>query len=127
MSIGGPGNGGSTSVKLPRGISGRLYFSLGQKLKFFLTPDGLVQPAPWAGGDANRDILFDWSEFTYNDAGIWLNSSQVDMFAIPHTVSTTGVNGHATTGTLVANGRDNVINGIKAAGLGGRSGRPIVA
>jgi hypothetical protein len=119
VSIGGPGNGGSTQVKLPRGISGRMYFSLGQKLKFLLTPDGLVQPAPWAAGDANRDILFDWSEFTYNDAGIWLNSSQVDMFAIPHTVSTTGVNGTSSTGTLVANGRDNVINGIKAAGLGG--------
>jgi hypothetical protein len=119
VSIGGPGNGGTTTVKLPRGISGRLYFSIGQKLKFFLTPDGLVQPAPWAGGDANRDILFDWSEFTYNDGGIWLNSSQVDMFAIPHTVATTGVNGNHSTGTLVANGRDNVINGIKAAGLGG--------
>ncbi len=41
----------------------------GEKLKFFLTPDGLVQPAPWAGGDPNHNILFDWSEFTYNDAG----------------------------------------------------------
>jgi len=119
VSIGGPGNGGNTTVKLPRGISGRLYFSIGQKLKFFLTPDGLVQPAPWAGGDANRDTLFDWSEFTYNDGGIWLNSSQVDMFAIPHTVATTGVNGNHSTGTLVADGRDNVIKGIKAAGLGG--------
>ena len=72
VAITGPGNGGSTTIQFPRGFSGRAYFSLGAKLKFFLTPDGLVQPAPWAAGDANRDILFDWSEFTYNDAGKYL-------------------------------------------------------
>ncbi len=121
VSIAGPGNGGSTTIQIPRFISGRVYFSLGRRLNFFLTPDGLVQPAPWAGGDSNRDILFDWSEFTYNDAGLWLNSSQVDMFAVPHTVSvTTGSGAVNSTGTLVANGRDSVINGIKAQpGWGG--------
>src|SRR4051812_20864786 len=93
VAIGGPGNGGATTVNFPRGFSGRVYFSLGEKLKFFLTPDGLVQPAPWASGDANYNILFDWSEFTYNDAGLWLNSSQVDMFAVPHAVTVTGASG----------------------------------
>ncbi|MDT5041491.1 MAG: hypothetical protein QOE51_2476 [Actinoplanes sp.] len=119
VAIGGPGNGGATTINFPRGLSGRVYFSLGTKLKFFLTPDGLVQPAPWAGGDLNRDILFDWSEFTYNDAGLWLNSSQVDMFAVPHAVSVTGSGGFKKTGELINNGRDNVINGIRAqAGWG---------
>ncbi|GAA0521571.1 hypothetical protein Ade02nite_64180 [Paractinoplanes deccanensis] len=114
VSIPGAGNGGSSTIQFPRGFSGRVYFSLGAKLKFFLTPDGLVQPAPWAGGDANRDILFDWSEFTYNDAGLWLNSSQVDMFAVPHAVSVTGASGATKrTGDLVANGRTNVINTIR--------------
>ena len=93
VAIAGPGNGGSVTVRFPRFISARMYFSFGRKLDFRLTPDGLVQPAPWAGGDPNRDILFDWSEFTYNDAGLWLNSSQVDMFAIPHAVSVTGSDG----------------------------------
>lgn len=115
VAIGGPGNGGATTVNFPRGFSGRVYFSLGEKLKFFLTPDGLVQPAPWASGDANYNILFDWSEFTYNDAGLWLNSSQVDMFAVPHAVTVTGSNGVTTkTGELVSNGRNTVINSIKA-------------
>ena len=115
VSIAGPGNGASTTVQVPRGMSGRVYFSLGRKLNFFLTPDGLVQPAPWAAGDTNRDILFDWSEFTYNDAGLWLNSSQVDMFAVPHTVRVTnGAGVTRSTGTVVANGRSNVINSVKA-------------
>ena len=114
VSIAGAGNGGSTTVNFPRGFSGRVYFSLGAKLKFFLTPDGLVQPAPGAGGDTNRDILFDWSEFTFNDAGLWLNSSQVDMFAVPHAVTVTnGAGVTKRTGDLVANGRDAVINQIR--------------
>src|SRR5687768_2440331 len=114
VAIPGPGNGGSTTIQVPRGLSGRVYMSLGAKLKFFLTPDGLVQPAPWAAGDPNRDILFDWSEFTYNDAGLWLNSSQVDMFAVPHAVTVTGSSGATRrTGDVVANGRDAVINTIR--------------
>ncbi|WP_432984319.1 glycoside hydrolase family 64 protein [Dactylosporangium sp. CA-233914] len=120
VAIPGPVNGASKTIQLPKGLSGRVYMSLGQKLKFFLTPDGLVQPAPWAAGDPNHDILFDWSEFTYNDAGLWLNSSQVDMFAVPHAVSVTGANGAtSTTGALKANGRQNVIDQLKAqAGWG---------
>ncbi|GAA2342966.1 hypothetical protein GCM10010170_027390 [Dactylosporangium salmoneum] len=115
VSIGGPGNGGSTTIRFPRGFSGRVYFSFGEKLKFFLTPDGLVQPAPWAAGDANQNILFDWSEFTYNDAGLWINSSQVDMFAVPHAVAVTGASGTTQrTGDPVNDGRNNVINQIKA-------------
>ena len=59
-------------------------------------------------GDPNHNILFDWSEFTYNDAGLWLNSSQVDMFAVPHAVTVTGAHGApSATGDLVANGRDS--------------------
>jgi hypothetical protein len=119
VSIGGPGNGATTTLEVPKDLSGRIYFSLGQKLQFFLTPDGLVQPAPWNSSDTNANTLFDWSEFTYNDSGLWLNSSQVDMFAIPHTVSVSGQSGNQSTGTLVADGRDNVINGMKSAGLTG--------
>ncbi|WP_326553001.1 beta-1,3-glucanase family protein [Micromonospora sp. NBC_01813] len=114
-SIAGPTNGASATVRFPRGFSGRVYFSFGEKLKFFLTPTGLVQPAPWAGGDPNRDILFDWSEFTYNDAGLWLNSSQVDMFAVPHAVTVTGANGVTKrTGDVVTGGRNAIINGVRA-------------
>ncbi|QGQ17972.1 glucan endo-1,3-beta-D-glucosidase [Cellulomonas sp. JZ18] len=113
--IAGPGNGGSVTVQVPRGFSGRIYFAFGQRLPFSLTPDGLVQPAPWAAGDPTRDILFDWSELTYNDAGLWLNSSQVDMFAVPHSVSVTGASGQTrTTGRLVADGRQQVVDTLRA-------------
>ncbi|WDZ82606.1 beta-1,3-glucanase family protein [Micromonospora cathayae] len=115
VSIPGPANGGTTTLRIPRNLSGRVYLALGQKISFALTPDGLVQPAPWAAGDPNRDVLFDWSEFTYNDAGLWLNSSQVDMFAVPHAVTVTGGDGVTRrTGDLRAGGRDAVIGAVRA-------------
>ncbi|XVV11055.1 beta-1,3-glucanase family protein [Actinoplanes sp. CA-131856] len=116
VAIAGPGNGASTTIKVPKNLSGRLYMSFGRKLDFRLTTDGLVQPAPWAGGDPNKDILFDWSEFTLNDSGLWLNSSQVDMFAVPHIVSVTGGTGVTSqTGELKSGGRQKVIDAVKAS------------
>ena len=117
VSISGPANGAAKTLRIPRGLSGRLYFSIGQKIRFFLTPTGLVQPAPWNPSDPNHDVLFDWSEITYNDDGLWLNSSQVDMFSIPHSVSVT--NGAGTTrqtGVLVPDGRERIVNAVQAQG-----------
>ncbi len=92
--------------------------SFGQKIQLFLTPDGLVRPAPWNPSDPNRDILFDWSELTYNSGGLWLNSSQVDMFSVPHRVSVTNGSGvTSSAGQLVSDGRNRIFNTI--AGLAG--------
>jgi hypothetical protein len=115
VAIAGPANGQSKTIKIPRELSGRLYFSFGKKLVFKLSLDGLVQPAPWAADDPNSDILMDWSEFTFNGSGLWLNSSQVDQFAVPHVVTVTGPNGVTRkTGEVVAGGRDKILNAIKA-------------
>ncbi|MFO7191799.1 MAG: beta-1,3-glucanase family protein [Thermocrispum agreste] len=115
VSIPGPAAGQSTTLYVPKNISGRIYMSFGEKIRFFLTPDGLVQPAPWNPSDPNHDILFDFTEFTYNDAGLWLNSTQVDMFAVPHSVSVTGANGQTITrGELKPGGRTAVINGLRS-------------
>ncbi|MFI9383643.1 glycoside hydrolase family 64 protein [Kutzneria sp. NPDC052558] len=108
-SIAGPGNGGSVTIRIPK-FSGRIYFSYGQKLVFKLTTGGLVQPAVQNPSDPNRNILFNWSEYTLNDSGIWINSTQVDMFSAPYAV---GV-GTQTTGHLKAGGYNAVLNGLKA-------------
>lgn len=114
VSISGPANGATTTLRIPRGISGRVYFSIGEKISFFLTPTGLVQPAPWNPSDPNHDVLFDWSEFTLNDDGLWLNSSQVDMFSIPHSVAVTDDAGATTRrGELVPNGRERIFDAVQ--------------
>ncbi|WP_371404551.1 glycoside hydrolase family 64 protein [Kribbella sp. NBC_00662] len=113
-SIAGPGNGQSVTIQMPK-FSGRVYFSYGQKLVFKLTTGGLVQPAVQNPSDPNRNILFSWSEYTLNDGGLWINSTQVDMFSAPYAVS---VNGN-TTGHLKAGGYNAVYNALSAAGWGG--------
>ena len=106
VAIPGPADGASTTLQIPAGISGRIYFSYGSKLSFDLVSGGLVQPAPWNPADPNSSILFDWSEFTYSSSGLWINSSQVDQFAAPHQVSATGSDGVTrSTGATVAGGR----------------------
>lgn len=83
--IPGPAAGQSRTIRIPK-FSGRIYFSYGQKLDFRLTTGGLVQPAVQNPSDPNRNILFNWSEYTLNDSGLWLNSTQVDMFSAPYAV-----------------------------------------
>jgi hypothetical protein len=84
-SIPGPANGQSTTIRLPK-FSGRVYFSYGQKLVFKVTTGGLVQPAVQNPSDPNANILFNWTEYTLNNDGLWINSTQVDMFSAPYAV-----------------------------------------
>ncbi|MFE5299995.1 glycoside hydrolase family 64 protein [Streptomyces sp. NPDC056632] len=103
-SITGPANGGSMTIRLPK-FSGRIYFSYGQKLVFKLATGGLVQPAVQNPSDPNRNILFNWSEYTLNDSGLWINSTQVDMVSAPYAVGVKRPDGTvANTGRLKPGG-----------------------
>ncbi|MFE4663454.1 glycoside hydrolase family 64 protein [Streptomyces sp. NPDC056716] len=113
-SIPGPAAGQSRTIRIPK-LSGRIYFSYGQKLDFRLTTGGLVQPAVQNPADPNRNILFNWSEYTLNDAGIWLNSTQVDMFSAPYSVGVQRADGSVgSTGTLKAGGYNGVFAALRA-------------
>ncbi|MDX6258779.1 MAG: hypothetical protein QOH84_467 [Kribbellaceae bacterium] len=112
-SIAGPGNGGSITIRMPK-FSGRVYFSYGQKLVFKLTTGGLVQPAVQNPSDPNRNILFSWTEYTLNDSGLWINSTQVDMFSVPYAVGVQQGNGNVlTTGHLKPGGYNNFFNALR--------------
>lgn len=103
-SIVGPADGLSMTIRVPK-FSGRIYFSYGLKLDFRLTTGGLVQPAVQNPADPNRNILFNWSEYTLNDDGLWLNSTQVDMFSAPYAVGVERADGTvASTGRLKPGG-----------------------
>ncbi|GGT36662.1 glycoside hydrolase family 64 protein [Streptomyces chromofuscus] len=120
-SIPGPAAGQSKTVRIPK-LSGRIYFSYGQKLDFRLTTGGLVQPAVQNPSDPNRNILFNWSEYTLNDSGLWLNSTQVDMFSAPYAVGVQRADGSvSTTGRLKPGGYTGVFNALRAqpGGWGG--------
>ncbi|MEV8540839.1 glycoside hydrolase family 64 protein [Streptomyces sp. NPDC051572] len=112
-SIAGPAAGQSTTIRLPK-FSGRIYFSYGQKLVFKLTTGGLVQPAVQNPTDPNRNILFNWSEYTLNDSGLWINSTQVDMFSAPYAVGVQRSDGStASTGHLKSGGYTGFFNALR--------------
>ncbi|MDL5205695.1 glycoside hydrolase family 64 protein [Streptomyces sp. ALI-76-A] len=113
-SIPGPAAGQSKTIRIPK-LSGRIYFSYGQKLVFKLATGGLVQPAVQNPSDPNRDIQFNWSEYTLNDSGLWLNSTQVDMFSAPYAVGVQRADGStANTGHLKPGGYHAVFNALRA-------------
>ncbi|TCM47886.1 glycoside hydrolase family 64 protein [Kribbella sp. VKM Ac-2568] len=112
-SIAGPGNGQSITIQMPK-FSGRVYFSYGQKLVFKLTTGGLVQPAVQNPSDPNRDILFNWTEYTLNDSGLWINSTQVDMFSAPYAVGVQAGDGSTkTTGHLKPGGYNGFFDALR--------------
>ncbi len=116
VSIGGPANGASKVITLPPNLSGgRIYVSMGAKLQFFLTTNGLVEPASWVATDPNHDILYDWAEFSRVGSAIFINTTTVDMFSVPMSVSVTATNGTTQTQGITA-GRTSVMNAISALG-----------
>ncbi|WP_037577880.1 beta-1,3-glucanase family protein [Phaeacidiphilus oryzae] len=107
---------GDTTLSLPN-MSGRIYFSLGEKLKFKVVTDGngnnaLQYPAGWVSGDPSYNVLHDWIEFTFNDTGMYCNTTMVDMFSIPLSIKLTGGSGTQTTGQLVPGGRDGIFSAL---------------
>lgn len=86
------------NLKLPKMSSGRIYVSVGEPvyLKILVAADGLTGfagPNPQNPTDANNDVKLDWYEFTYNDSGLWINTTQVDQFGFPLTLNVTGDGG----------------------------------
>ena len=119
VSIPGPGNGASETITLPPSLSGgRVYLSMGAKLQFFLTTSGLVEPAPWVASDPNANILYDWTEFaraSNGGTGIFINSTTVDMFSIPLTVSVTDGSGNTETRGIPGD-RQGIFNAFGSLG-----------
>ncbi|MFG1958559.1 beta-1,3-glucanase family protein [Nonomuraea sp. NPDC049028] len=108
---------GDTRLNLPW-MSGRIYVSIGQKVKFRVVTDGngrpaLQHPAGWVSSDPSYGVLHDFMEFTFKSDGMFCNTTMVDMFSIPMELRLDGQSSQ-TVGTLVPNGRDTIFAGIAA-------------
>ena len=77
-------------LRMPDELQGaRIYLSLGSPMYLSVAPDD----TGWAGpdlnnpNDPNRDVLFDWYEFTYKQGAVAFggNTTQVDMMGFPIT------------------------------------------
>ncbi|MER6142745.1 glycoside hydrolase family 64 protein [Streptomyces sparsogenes] len=108
---------GDTRLTLPP-MSGRIYVALGSKLKFKAVTDGagnpaLQYPAGWVASDPNYRVLHDCAEFTFNSAGMFCNTTMVDMFSVPMSIRLTGAKDQ-TTGTLKNGARARVFADLSA-------------
>ncbi|MFG2275098.1 beta-1,3-glucanase family protein [Streptomyces chartreusis] len=111
-------SGGETRLSLPY-MSGRIYVALGEKLKFKAVADSngnaaLQYPAGWVESDPNYPVLHDCAEFTYNAAGMFCNTTMVDMFSVPMSIRLTGAKDQ-TTGRLKAGGRAAAFAAVREA------------
>lgn len=109
---------GDTHLAIPAGMSGRVYFSIGDRLRFKVVTDGngnaaLQYPAGWVFGDPSYSVLHDFVEFTHNSAGMFCNTTMVDMFGIPLAIKLDGASSQ-TTGRLVDGGRDAIFAALNA-------------
>jgi hypothetical protein len=117
VSIAGPRSGASTTLHLPPDLAGgRVYLSIGSKLSFALAPGGLVEPAPWTANDPSHDVLYDWVELARSGTRIFINTTMVDMFSLPMSVSVTGAGGTTRTAGGLRTGRNAVIDAATALG-----------
>jgi hypothetical protein len=116
--IGIPLTGDTTPLSLPK-MSGRIYVAIGSPLRIRVVTDGngrpaLQYPAGWVDGDPNFGILHDCAEFTYNDAGMFCNTTMVDMLSVPLAITLRGA-ADQTTGTLAEGGRSRIFAQVASA------------
>lgn len=113
-----PLESGDTVLDLPQPMSGRIYFALGDKLRFKAVTDGegraaLQYPAGHVENDPSYGVLYDTFEFTHQADGMYCNSSMVDQFSVPIAIRLQGEQDQ-TTGLLVDGGRDAIFDAIAA-------------
>ncbi|CAF9926778.1 MAG: hypothetical protein HETSPECPRED_006425 [Heterodermia speciosa] len=119
IALGPPGS--TTPATIPRIAGGRIWFSINAKLTFLLNPGpsgstsaALVEPSPLNPSDPNIDIEWDFCEFTFNEAQLFVNITYVDFVSIPIALTlrnTAGKSQHIT-GTA-ADGLDAVCAALK--------------
>ncbi|MDO0929371.1 beta-1,3-glucanase family protein [Streptomyces sp. TG1A-8] len=117
------GGSGSAPVRLTLGdyvIGGRVWFSTGRKIQFFVNPPGgnggvpgLVQPG-FTSSDPNWNTSWTFCEFTYNSANLYANISYVDMVALPVSMATTGAAGNQSVPALPSGALASIAAGLQA-------------
>jgi len=78
----------SKLLKIPKMDSGRVFVSVGSPMYIKILIDGagnvgFAGPNVLNPTDPNIDVNFEWYEFSYNNIGLWMNTTQVDQFGFP--------------------------------------------
>lgn len=103
-------------MTIPRTAGGRIWFSQDATLTFLLNPGpALVEPSVTNESDPNYNIYWDFCEFTFNAAELFINISYVDFVSLPIGLQLENTAGTITTVEgLPSNGLDTVCAGLVA-------------
>lgn len=112
--LGPPGN--AVTVTIPHLAGARLWFVRDGKLTFFVNPGpALVEPSPSNPTDPNYNLFWDFCEFTWNDAQLYVNITYVDFVTLPIALALTTTRGETkVVEGLPADGLDRVCDGLRA-------------
>ncbi|HEY3477739.1 MAG TPA: beta-1,3-glucanase family protein [Streptomyces sp.] len=120
IALGASGSAPTTFTLQDYVIGGRVWFSVGKKIQFFVNPPGgnggvpgLVQPG-FTSSDPNWLTNWTFCEFTYNSANLYANISYVDMVALPVSMATTGSGGAQSVSPLPSGALASIASGLQA-------------
>lgn len=107
-------SGGSVTVTIPHLAGARLWFVRDGKLTFFVNPgSALVEPSPSNPTDPNYNLFWDFCEFTWNSAQLYVNITYVDFVTLPIALALTTTSGETKiVEGLPADGLDRVCAGL---------------
>ena len=113
IQLGPPGS--SRTVSIPQLAGGRIFFSIGSPLTFFLNPGpALVEPSVTNPSDPNINIRWGFAEFTYSSQ-LYANITYVDFVSIPLSLTLTNTSGATQTVTgLRSAGLDTICSNLQA-------------
>jgi len=102
-------------IKMPKIDSGRMYLSMGSTCFIKTYDNGFAGPNIDNITDPNREVYFDFIEFTINDSGYHGNTTRVDGFGFPiqHRLIGKAGNYDKTVGELESETRDELFSRYK--------------
>lgn len=112
--LGAPGN--TTTVTVPHLAGSRIWFSVNGTLTFLLNPGpALVEPSVTNPSDPNMNLSWDFCEFTFNAAELFVNISYVDFVCLPISLTLTNTsNATQYVSGMASDGLDTVCQGLTA-------------
>ncbi|KAL9076827.1 MAG: hypothetical protein Q9161_000812 [Pseudevernia consocians] len=112
--LGAPGN--TTTVTVPHLAGSRIWFSVDGTLTFLLNPGpALVEPSVTNPSDPNVEVSWDFCEFTFNAAELFVNISYVDFVCLPISLTLTNTsNATQYVSGMAPGGLDTVCQGLTA-------------
>ncbi|KAJ5631394.1 uncharacterized protein N7484_011494 [Penicillium longicatenatum] len=109
-------SGTTTTVTIPHLAGARLWFSRDATLTFYLNPGpALVEPSSSNPSDPNYNIRWDFCEFTWNSAQLFVNISMVDFVSMPIALALKNTSGKTqTVKGLPAGALDTVCSALQS-------------